>query len=700
MFDIESGWRRRFDGTILPAEAKLAGWLVGIQDDDAFVEPHLRIVQGEPSTARVIVVAAPGAVGKSTYARTLGSRLSSVVVDLSKTEPLGGNFFVGGIANAFGFQALSDAAEGRLGLVVDALDEAQLRSGSEGFAAGLQDLGKVVRSGSARPAVLFGRAAAAEEAWLVLEDAGLDPCLMEIDFFDDAQSLEYISRKLPQVAGKRQASKSAYERHGDSFKSLAMATREKLTATPEGSDKRFAGYAPVLDAICSFAVEGESEGLNPQARASQLTADRPVALIREIAQSILLREQDKLVAQLREDGALGTFDSAALYSPEEQLGRVAASILRIAPPATPPISDTRLREAYEKMIGDFSPQHPFLDGRSGPSNAAFAAYVLYWGIKSGHAPEEVRKRLAEQPGLNSGLFFELYMDELRPADDISLASHLPLADVGPLYAALASQAAQGQAATLDVTGDAEEALIGIEFEVSETDEEGGSIARRSYGPFSSDSSSVLEIRGPLSNVRVSAPIEMIIGDGSAVNITAPAEIDVRLIDIDGKEFRVFRSVGNVPEPLQVVSLAAEEVLSSRVERVSVLGGKLSASFPGANAYPWAEYSVTAPAAANEAIGTLRRRLRRILTAFRSHSKGALVRLAAKIDHARMMKRDELGPRLLGKLLEDGILSTFDSGKFYVLDQDRMAEKLSMDYHALQQQRWSPEADAYLEAVGA
>jgi len=700
MFNIENGWRGRFDGTVLPAKAKLAGWLVAIPDDGSFVEPHLRTVHGEPSTASVIVVAAPGAVGKSTYARTLGRRLSSVVVDLSKTEPLGGNFFVGGIANAFGFQALSDAAEGRLGLIVDALDEAQLRSGSEGFAAGLQDLGKVVRSGSARPPVLFGRAAAAEEAWLVLEDAGLDPCLMEIDFFDDAQSLEYISRKLPQVAGKRQASRSAYEKHGESFKALALATREKLTATPEGRDRRFAGYAPVLDAICAFAVEGESESLNPQARASQLSADRPVALITEIAQSILLREQDKLVAQLREDGAIGAFDPPALYSSEEQLGRVAASILRIAPPAPPPISDVRLREAYEKMVADFSPQHPFLDGRSGPSNAAFAAYVLYWAIKSGHAPAEARRRLAEQPGLNSGLFFELYMDALKPADDISQASHLPLADVGPLYAALASQAAQGQAATLDVTGDEEEALIAVEFEISETDAEGGTLARRSYGPFCSDSSSVLEIRGPLSNVRVSAPIEMTIGDGSAVNITAPAEIDVRLVEIDGREFRVFRSVGSVPEPLQVVSLAAEEAISGRVERISVMGGKFSASFPGASAYPWAEYSVAAPAAPNEAIGMLRRRARRILTAFRSHSKGALVRLAAKIDHARMMKRDELGPRLLDKLLEDGILSTFDAGKFYVLDQDRMAEKLSMDYHALQQQRWSPEADAYLGSVRA
>jgi hypothetical protein len=52
----------------------------------AFVEPALRTIQGDPFAARAIVVAAPGAVGKSTFARTLGAVTSSVLVDLARTS--------------------------------------------------------------------------------------------------------------------------------------------------------------------------------------------------------------------------------------------------------------------------------------------------------------------------------------------------------------------------------------------------------------------------------------------------------------------------------------------------------------------------------------------------------------------------------------------------------------------------------------
>jgi hypothetical protein len=75
-----------------------------------------------------------------------------------------------------------------------------------------------------------------------------------------------------------------------------------------------------------------------------------------------------------------------------------------------------------------------------------------------------------------------------------------------------------------------------------------------------------------------------------------------------------------------------------------------------------------------------------------------VRLAAKIDHERMMKRDDLGPRLIERLLQDKILTTFDAGKFYVLHQDTMAFFLNMDYQALHQHKWTAQSDQYLASV--
>jgi hypothetical protein len=395
MFDLASGWKTRLAGAVLPPRSEKAGWLIDHSAGPAFVEPALRTIQGDPFAARAIVVAAPGAVGKSTFARTLGAVTSSVLVDLARTELLGGNFFVGGIANPFGVPALTEVAQGRLGLIVDAPDEAQLRSGAEGFTAGLSDLGRIVRQAGALPATLFGRSAAAEEAWLVLDEAGLDPCLMEIDFFDEAKALQYIERKLPVVADRRPRSRAAYARHPESFRNLAIATRTKLIGTPGGDDPRFAGYAPVLDAVCSYAVEDES--LNPQARIAQLSAEGPVALIAEIACAILKREQGKLLEQLREEVGLDGVDASALYSPEEQLARLAAVLIGGPAPTSPSFEKPEVRRAYDRMIADFAPQHPFLDARSEPSNAAFAAYLLVWAMTSGAAAEAARRALIARP---------------------------------------------------------------------------------------------------------------------------------------------------------------------------------------------------------------------------------------------------------------------------------------------------------------
>lgn len=183
-----------------------------------------------------------------------------------------------------------------------------------------------------------------------------------------------------------------------------------------------------------------------------------------------------------------------------------------------------------------------------------------------------------------------------------------------------------------------------------------------------------------------------------MHLTAPVEFDVDTLELNGRELRILKPLGVTGDDLQQVTLIAPDADIGRVERITLLGGKLAASMPGVQAHPWTSYAAVPSPAPNEAIDVLRRRARRVLTAFRSHSKGALVRLAAKINHARMMKRDDLGPKLVARLVKDGILSTFDAGKFYVLHPDRLALKLNMDYQAIQQQRWTPEADAYLSAI--
>ena len=690
MFDIKTGWMVRLGSAILPQTSKRAGWLVDSRVDQAFVEPTLRLLQGDPVTARILVIAAPGAVGKSTYARSIGASANAVLVDLAQTEPLGGNFFVGGIANAFGYEALAEVANGRIGLVVDALDEAQLGSGREGFSAGLLDLCKIVQSSSALPATLLGRAAAAEEAWLILDEAGLDPCLLQIDYFDEEQSKQFIRCRLPVIADTRDTMRTAFAKHKEKFVEFALATREKLISTPGGDEQRFAGYAPVLDAICTYAL-GEDE-LNPSMRLSNLAAKTAISLIVQIATSILEREQVKLTGQIESPPA--SIDLSSLYTPNEQLHRIAAMVLSSGVAAVPAIPDPAFRQIYEGMVTKFIPQHPFLDPRGGPSNAAFAAYLLIWAITTGSAKLDARRMLASNATLGSGLFFEMYMNWLGR----SAKNMLALEDVGSLYSSFASQATQGERPTLDVNAEPGDAIAEIEFEMTpgaDTSVEVG----RSYGPYTSAIDGILEFKGLVGGLRIVAPVSIIIGDGRTASITTPVEIDVEVLEIDARELRVFRSTASDDPGLRQVTLAALDASVGRVERIFLHGAQLEVAFPGARAHPWADYVVDMPPAPNPRIASLRRRVRKVLTSFRSHSKGALVRLGAKIEHARMMKEGQDGPRLLQRLRDDGILTTFDAGKFYVLHPDKLAQHFNMDYQALHLQRWTDEADAYLSSIG-
>jgi hypothetical protein len=167
--------------------------------------------------------------------------------------------------------------------------------------------------------------------------------------------------------------------------------------------------------------------------------------------------------------------------------------------------------------------------------------------------------------------------------------------------------------------------------------------------------------------------------------------------VSARQVLVHSSSAEGPKELQTVSLFATEAACDGVQMVTLRDAALSVSWPGAKAYPWNSYAVDIPAAASEDVAFMRRRLRKVLTAFRSHSKGALRRLAAKINHSRMTK-DARGVALIDRLIEDKILTLVDSGKFYQLDPDVMGKTLWVGYHELAKSQFTPELDSYLSDV--
>lgn len=666
---------------------------------DGFVEPTLTVVEGDPDAARVLIIAAPGAVGKSSYAQAISAATNSVTVDLAKTSPLGGNFFTGGLANAFGPRALLDALEGKIALVVDALDEAQMRAGPQGYEAGLLDLAGIAATPSAVPAVLLGRALAAEDAYLLLTARGYNTSLLNIEFFNDDQASQYLQMKLPIVAARSEEVASAFRTHETVFRDLAEQARAKLMAVAGYQETNFAGYAPVLDAICEFALETDG-GLNPQAKIAKLKAASQIELIVDITNSILEREQGKLKNQFREQHPSApdaTLDK--LYTVEEQLERVAFNFFGGDVPAYPELPTEAYYTTYQEMVERFAPQHPFVFGNGVASNPVFAAYVVAWALRNSRQADVVRRAVLAKPNLISGIMFELYDRRLRGGPD----ARMPLADVGILYQALNSQNIPGQRVQLEIsdqdTGNGVSA-IEVNFEILERIDPTINEAPlgRTWGPYSTTAETVLELHSPFSNVYINAPITVQLGDGIIQQIGAPTELSVEALIITAKQVLVHSGGADLPKEFQTVALISEEADCAGVQTVTARDdATLSVSWPGAKAYPWNNYVVAVPAAADEEVTFLRRRLRKILTAFRSHSKGALVRLAAKIHSSRMTK-DTRGIALVERLKEDKILVPFDAGKFYRLDPDLMGKTLGVGYQALAQSQFTPESDSYLADV--
>lgn len=409
----------------------------------------------------------------------------------------------------------------------------------------------------------------------------------------------------------------------------------------------------------------------------------------------MLREQQKLIAQLRKQHSDFPSDKAsALYTPDEQLGRLAATIFYDEVPAPPIISNPIHQTAYLEMVAQFAPQHPFLCGASEPANLVFAAYVVVWALTVGEKADVARKAIRAKPNLVSGVLFELYANWLF-ADKKRI---LPLLDVGILYQALASQVAAGQRVSLEIDQDDDEASLVVQFEMLERADPATGIAEPSqvWGPFRSSNETPLEFRTPISNVFIEAPIWVALGDGALQLIGAPTEIEARELTISAKQLLVHPGPGDAVLERQAVSLTAEEADCQTVQIISVKDTTLAVNWPGARSHPWTPYLVDAPQVAPE-INFMRRRLRKILTAFRSHKNGKLVRFAAKIESSSMTK-DARGLALRKQLLADKILTTFDAGRFYVLDPDQMGKLLGVDYQSLNRHRFTEQSDAYLANI--
>lgn len=167
------------------------------QSAPGYVPPTLSELEW-PSGAAVVLVEAAGAVGKSAAALAIAHRLNWPMVRAEKAQV--GSYSLSGLiqdAMGFGDSYIADLARGKAGVVIDSLDEAHFRSGTDNFLAFLDNVWKVSGAGASssdrQPSiVLMSRSDTAELVRLAFSDAGVPLAQVGLDFFDQDGAQRFI----------------------------------------------------------------------------------------------------------------------------------------------------------------------------------------------------------------------------------------------------------------------------------------------------------------------------------------------------------------------------------------------------------------------------------------------------------------------------------------------------------------------------
>jgi hypothetical protein len=299
--------------------------------DRVFIPPWLQLIRPARDTTALVLVEARAAVGKSMLARNLAHATGGLYWDMSEIHAGHGTLW-GRLAQTFGTEGLptvmADLMGGTALLVLDALDEAELRSAGRGFDAFLEDLGQLLAVPRRKPVVvMFGRSETIEYVQLVLKPT-LPIARYGIEEFDKPTALEFIDSRLDQRAGHGYAAhrsmRPQFERARDLLlNALEMnliaevedaSTEDRRTSLAAWRGERsraFLGYAPVLESISGYLDVTEpgrssnfyfrlANDLAETLRKPAATGGAHWVLLHSIVVELLDREQAKFIKQARE----------------------------------------------------------------------------------------------------------------------------------------------------------------------------------------------------------------------------------------------------------------------------------------------------------------------------------------------------------------------------------------------------------------
>lgn len=681
-YTLENYWIPRLrEPFAVPAQDLAEGWsFENSQSNSFFKEAPLTLSTeqfgqtADAMSSPIVLVSAPGAVGKSTLAKQISAETGSVYVDLVKSGPVAAHSLSGGLMQS-GIYPLWENE--KIAVLLDGLDEAILKTTQEGFERFLDDI--VMLSASRNvPTVLFGRTGIVQDAWLLLDEMyGGNVPVLEIGYYDEKASIEFSEAQLKQLYPAR--------RHPAVDKTALTLILRGIRRQTEREGDRFAGYAPVLQAVARQVGE-ES---NPGRLVSELEGGEESSItLFSVIRAILDREQDRIkeLDLTFEDPSLVN----KLFSPDEQLDHLVSRVYHVPEPLLPDMS-ARDAQTYSDVLRTRIVTHPFLnDDDSKQSLTVFDAVICIHALKNNAAVSEaVRRELSKGEKANPFLYV-FYMGENLQSE----THHLPEEQIGVIYSSIRASLAQGDTANLlveeseDVSEEEMQATVEIEVNRHLKNPDQLRFQTERLGPIC--------LGSHVRDVTISMPSARVeIGPSAETLLVAPVTIQCAELAILAKKV----IVDSPPKSkTRVVYLHADNSIESSVTSFPVArkATELCASWPGVEIYPWTNFATQpqSPPTDDPQVDEALRRFKNFIVAFRARGNEELARFQGKIDSQRMIKGT--GQAVLTALLKARII-ILDSG-WYFLNADLLGELTDTKYEDCIKHQFSSKAVEFVKTA--
>jgi hypothetical protein len=661
------------------------GWFFTKDESKKYSPARLTLNEslvGAVDDARIILISAPGAVGKSVMARELSNETGAIYLDLSQASTIAGNYLIGGLADK---DILDDWNKGTAGLVIDSLDEARLRVTQNSFEDFLEDVNKVSKRNN-NPIVIFGRVGIIEETWLILSEFhGVHCPVFDIEFFNEDEAKSFILESLNGLS-EHDCSNVDYKHlpvtlrdHYPVYERSVYEIVQSLKQVSGNESTRFFGYAPVLDAVSK--VIGTIS--NPSKISEEMTSILSGELLLNICKAILNREQGKLTAQLTDRLELLKDN---LYTADEQLSRLACQIFNIEPIAAPSSLTDDLVSIYDDAVNSMLPQHPFLDGAGTKfASSVFEACVLAHALQSNKSNIAINARNYCLSGriTPNPFLFDFFVEAFPKENSPKISSEY----VGLLFDSALSKLKNSDNATL-IINDNDDSSLNIEFIINEN-----GVFKEIE--FSSEGYGVLLLGSKVGNVFISTEISDVeFSSSEQLELFSPVSISCDNLIVHSEKIIVKSLKGDGTNTS--VILEAKNFKSDKPVNVPIVrsGSELYVSWPSSETFPWSSFS--SKFSDDESSGRIAdtlRVFRRIVMAFRSHSKGRLARLQDKVNHARML-RDADGRALLDKLIDDGVISA--ESHMYYLEPNKLGSVTGASFLDVNKKNYSVDTVQYIK----